>query len=76
MTELIEAAVCLQDIARVLKSTPTKVEADCHELSLFIGCDWAGRPAISVRDAHGLVSGDARRDHDHAAAHGHWRAAS
>jgi len=69
--ELIESSVTLADVAKVLKSTPTKVEADCHELSLFVGCNWAGKPAISVTDA----AGAARRDADHAAAHGHWRAA-
>ncbi len=72
---LIENAVTLADIAKATKSTVAKVEADCHELSLFVGCNWAGKPAISVTDAASLVSGAARRDADHAAAHGHWRAA-
>ncbi|MDP9459608.1 MAG: hypothetical protein M3Q22_04905 [Actinomycetota bacterium] len=30
-----------------------------------IGVDWANRPAISATDAHGLVTGEARRRHDH-----------
>ncbi len=70
MTTLIENAVTLQDIAKIMKITVTKVEADAGELSLFVGPDWAGRPALSVIDAAALVSGDARRDRDHDVA---WR---
>ncbi len=71
MSELIEAAVCLQDIAKTMKNPVAQVEADCHELSLFLGCNWAGRPALSVVDAHGLVSGATRRAQDADRA---WRA--
>ena len=75
MTTFIEAAVTLVDIAKTMKTTVARVEADCRDLNLHVGQDWSGKPAISVRDAASLVSGDARRGHDHAAAHGHWRAA-
>jgi len=74
MTTLIEAAVTLADVAKVTKSPVAQVEADCRELSLFIGADWAGRSALSVTDAAALVSGSARRGADHAAAHARWRA--
>ncbi len=76
MSELIENSVAVADVAKALKSTATAVEADCRELSLFVGHAWDGRPAISVTDAAGLVSGSARRGADHAAAHARWRAAS
>ncbi len=68
---LIENAVTLADIAKVIKSPGAQVEADALELSLYVGHDWAGRPAISVTDAAGLVSGAARRDRDHTA---RWQA--
>ncbi len=68
MMELIEAAVSLADVAKATKSTVTKVEADARELALFVGSNWSGQPALSVVDAHALVSGSARRDQDHAAA--------
>jgi len=71
MTELIEASASVADVAKVLKSTPTKVEADARDLNLYVGHDWSGKPAISVTDAHGLVSGATRRDRDHEA---RWRA--
>ncbi len=74
MNTLIESAVTLADVAKALRSTATAVEADARELDMFIGADWAGRSALSVTDAARMVSGDARRDHDHAAAHARWRA--
>ncbi len=70
MTELIENSVPVADVAKALKTTVAKVEAEARDLSLFVGADWAGRPAISVRDAAALVSGAARRDRDHDVA---WR---
>jgi hypothetical protein len=75
MTTLIENAVTLADIAKTMKTTATRVEAEAHELDMFIGSNWAGAPALSVVDAHAYVSGDARRGHEHAAAHRHWRTA-
>ena len=76
MTTLIENAVTLADVAKALKNPVAQVESDCRELSLFVGSDWAGKPAVSTVDAHAYVSGAARRDHDHADAHRRWRAAS
>ncbi len=68
MMVFIESSVCLADIARATKTTVTKVEADCRELSLYVGHDWPGQPSLSTVDAHAYVSGDARRDRDHVAA--------
>ncbi len=68
---LIENAVTLADIVKTMRTTATRVEAEARELDMFIGHDWAGQPALSVVDAAALVSGDARRDHDHRA---RWQA--
>jgi len=76
MTALIENAVTVAALAKTLKTTAAAVESDARELGLYVGHAWDGRPAISVTDAAAYVSGAARRDHDHAAAHGRWRADS
>ncbi len=71
MTTLIENAVPLADIAKTMKITVPKVQANAADLDMYVGVDWAGRPAVSVIDAAAYVSGSARRDRDHDAA---WRA--
>ncbi|MBA3718679.1 MAG: hypothetical protein H0W95_00060 [Nocardioidaceae bacterium] len=76
MTTLIESGIALDAIAKATKIAVAKVEADARELDMFVGCDWAGRSALSVTDAARMVSGDARREHDHAKAHRRWRASS
>ncbi len=68
---LIEHAVSLTDIAKIMKTTVARVEAEAHSLDVYVGVDWAGRPAVSVVEAASLVSGAARRDRDHDLA---WRA--
>ncbi|MEO7980334.1 MAG: hypothetical protein ABI807_05530 [Sporichthyaceae bacterium] len=57
----IENAVTAKEIAVVTKRTVAEVEAEAAELNVFVGTDWAGRPAVSEVDARQLVSGDARR---------------
>lgn len=64
MTTMIENGVTLTEVARVMKTTVAVIGAECAALQLFIGEDWAQRPAISEQDAHGLVSGRLRRDLD------------
>ncbi len=71
MTTLIEAAVTLADIAKTMKTTVARVETEAHELDVYVGVDWANRPAVSVTDAAGLVSGATRRAQDADRA---WRA--
>ncbi len=71
MTGFIESSVTLDEIARALKTTAAAVEAEADQLDLFIGRDWANRPALSTIDAAGIVSGTARREQSHDAA---WRA--
>ncbi len=61
----IENAITIEDISRALKAPQSKVESEAGELDVFIGSDWAGRPAVSEVDAQGLVSGSLRRTQDH-----------
>ncbi len=70
MTTFIETGVPLADIAKTMKTTVARIEAEARDLDVFIGQDWAGRPAVSVAEAATLVSGTARRDRDHDTA---WR---
>jgi hypothetical protein len=46
------------------------LEAEIQQLGLFVGVDWSGRDAVSVTDAHALVTGSARRTLEHEQA---WR---
>lgn len=62
----IENAVPVEEIAQALRSKPATVEADARTFGLWVGVDWAGRPAVSDADAHGLVSGRARANHEQA----------
>lgn len=71
MNVYIEGAVTVADLASAAKTTEPKVRAECAELGLFIGADWAGRPAVSEADARSLVSGQAREAREQDAA---WRA--
>jgi len=67
----IENSVTIKEIATVTKRTTAEVEAEAVELGLFVGQDWAGRPAIADQDAEQLVSGEARRSREDAAV---WQA--
>ncbi len=62
---LITDAVPLADVAKTTKSTVAQLEQECRALLIFVGVDWANRPAISTADAHSLVTGEGRRRHDH-----------
>jgi hypothetical protein len=61
---LIEHAITVAEVARVTELTVDQVEEEARGLAIFIGEDWAGRPAMLELDAHGLVSGSLRRDAD------------
>jgi hypothetical protein len=63
---LIENSVPLAELAKVMRTTTDKLEAEAVALSMYVGEDWAGRPAVSARDAYGLRSGAARRAADDA----------
>jgi len=68
----IQNGVTVKDITAVTKRTvaevEVEVEAECRDLGLFLGTDWAGRPAVSEVDAERLVSGSARRTREDEAA--------
>jgi hypothetical protein len=53
--------VTLGDLVQVTKLQPLELEGEIHQLGLFVGVNWAGRDAVSVTDAHALVTGSARR---------------
>ncbi|MET0520779.1 MAG: hypothetical protein ABW156_02220 [Jiangellaceae bacterium] len=44
---------------------PEQVEREAAELGLLVKPDWAGRRSLSVADARGLASGEARRNLEH-----------
>ena len=75
MTFIEGCAVSLTDIAKRTNATVAEVKAEAAALGMFIGVNWAHEPALSSGDAHALVSGAARRDHDHQAAHREWTVA-
>ncbi len=75
MTTFLETGIALVDVAKAMKTTAPRVETEAREVGVFVGVDWSNRPAVAVTDAHALVSGNARRDHEHAAQHLHWRTA-
>lgn len=56
MTYLIENAVTIAELAKVLRKS--EAEALEHARGLAsVGHDWANRPAVSAAEAHGLVTG-------------------
>lgn len=65
MTHYIEGAVPLAELARATKRPVAEIEAEAVALALFVGIDWAGRPALGERDARQVVTGDARRAREH-----------
>jgi hypothetical protein len=68
MSTFIADAVPLADVAKRMKTTVAQLEDECRQINVFIGVDWADQPAIAAADAHGLVTGEARRIHAHAVA--------
>jgi hypothetical protein len=72
MTVFIEGAtVTVAELAKAMKMPEAKAVAECQGLNVYVGCDWAGRPAVSVDDAHQVVSGRAVANAEHDAK---WRA--
>lgn len=65
MSTFIEQGIPLGTVAEATKfGTVAKVEAEAQQLGLFVGTDWAGRPALSEWDAHLLASGAARKQQE------------
>ncbi len=61
----IEGGVAVADLAKATKRSVADVEAECQRLDVWIGVAWDGRPAVSEREAAGLVSGELRREREH-----------
>jgi hypothetical protein len=60
-----EATVTIRELAAALNRKPEQVEAEAAELGMLVKPDWAGRPSLSVADARGLTTGEARRNLEH-----------
>ena len=59
-----EATVTIRELAAALNRKPEQVEAEAAELGMLVKPDWAGRPSLSVADASGPTTGEARRNLD------------
>jgi hypothetical protein len=57
--------VTVAEVAAAMGRKPVQVEAEVAELGMLVKPDWAGRRSLSVADARGLASGEARRDLEH-----------
>ena len=67
---MTEAMVTMAEVATAMGRKPAEVEAEARALNLTIRPDWMNRPALSVAEARGLTTGEARRNLEHEAA---WR---
>jgi hypothetical protein len=74
--------VTVAEVAAAMGREPAEVEREAAELGMLVKPDWAGRPSLTVDDARGLASGEARSNlaHDrgwqaHLQACKLWRAA-
>ncbi len=59
--QFIESSIALSEVAKLTKRSAAEIEAEATELDIFVGVDWAGRPAIAQRDARAIATGEARR---------------
>lgn len=71
MSTLIENAVTLTEVAKATKISAAEIDFECKKLNVFVGVDWAERPAIATADAYGITTGLLRKEHEHATA---WHA--
>ena len=60
-----DSTVTLAEVAAAMGRNPEQVEAEAAELGMLVEPDWAGRRSLSVDDARGLASGEARRNLEH-----------
>ena len=67
---MTEAMVTVAEVATAMGRKPADVEAEARALNLTVRPDWMNRPALTVADARGLTTGEARRNLEHEAA---WR---
>ena len=59
------AMVTVAEVATAMGRKPAEVEAEAKALNLTIRPDWMNRPALSVAEARGLTTGEARRNLEH-----------
>ena len=71
MHDYIEGAVPVTEVAKTTRRTVDQIVDEARSLTIFIGSDWRGQPAVEERDAAQLVDGGARRQQ---AADAAWRA--
>ena len=62
---MTEAMVTVAEVATAMGRKPADVEAEARALNLTIRPDWMNRPALSVAEARGLTTGEARRNLEH-----------
>ena len=55
----------IRELAAALNRKPAEVEREAAELGMLVNPDWQGRPTLTVDEAKGLASGDARRNLEH-----------
>jgi hypothetical protein len=65
-----DATVTVAEIAAAMGRKPAEVELEAAELGMLLRKDWAERTSLSVDDARGLASGEARAAFEH---HPAWR---
>lgn len=58
--------IAIVDIAAHLRRKPDAVRADLERLSVFIGTDWRGLPAVSEAEAADFVAGRLQERAEHA----------
>ena len=62
---MTEAMVTVAEVATAMGRKPAEVEAEARALNLTVRPDWMNRPALTVADARGLTTGEARRNLEH-----------
>jgi hypothetical protein len=62
---MTEAMVSLEEIATATGRRPAEVKAEARALNLTVRPDWMNRPSLTVADARGLTTGEARRNLEH-----------
>jgi hypothetical protein len=64
--------ITLAEIAKVVGRSVAEIEAEAARLGIYVGTDWADRPAVAVGDAYGPASGALERDQEHQRRHTAW----
>ena len=57
--------VTVAEVAAATGRKPAEVEAEARALNLTVRPDWVNRAALTVADARGLTTGEARRNLEH-----------